>query len=196
MDRYKANPSKINVGFIDFIVRPYFESLCQLFTKANELIVRCDQNREEWLHLAWEKPPDPKDTHLPSIEESLGGSIEEQVMTVAPGSVNIPSSIEQDIRQRIIQLNRSISFNDQHLVSQCREWLLSPSKEEKEREMEALRRNSEGMTATLCHTLPGFSQLHKAFYSRRRKSEEVSHRLNASGMKNKMTTATGMTTTT
>ncbi|OBZ80213.1 putative 3',5'-cyclic phosphodiesterase pde-4, partial [Choanephora cucurbitarum] len=79
MDRNKANPSKVNVGFIDFIVRPYFESLCQLFPKAEELVDRCDQNREEWVQLSWEEAPDPNNTNIPSAKESLGGDIEEEI---------------------------------------------------------------------------------------------------------------------
>ena len=34
MDPRKANPSTINVGFIDFIVQPYFETLSHLFPKC------------------------------------------------------------------------------------------------------------------------------------------------------------------
>ncbi|KAI8389494.1 hypothetical protein BD560DRAFT_320114 [Blakeslea trispora] len=171
MDRNKANPSKINVGFIDFIVRPYFEALCQLFPKTEELIDRCDQNREEWVQLSWEKAPDPNDTSIPSAKESLGGDIEEEMkqMTVAPGSVNIPPSVEQDVKQRIMSMNRSVSFNHQEFAEKCRDWLLTPTKEETEEH----RRKSEDIT-TLLHrrSSTNFRRKNKR-YNSRRKSEDA-----------------------
>ncbi|KAI8982150.1 hypothetical protein BDF20DRAFT_798844, partial [Mycotypha africana] len=49
MDKTKTTPSKVNIGFIDFIVQPYFEALSKLFPSMAEFVERCKQNREEWL---------------------------------------------------------------------------------------------------------------------------------------------------
>ncbi|KAI9282340.1 hypothetical protein BY458DRAFT_449669 [Sporodiniella umbellata] len=97
------NTSKINVGFIDFIVYPYFEILSQLFPKAQELLDTCSKNREECL----ENGPDEIDLDSPvSIHSTLG----KLPFVAPPGTVKIPRSVEIDV-QRKRQMNRSLSYS-------------------------------------------------------------------------------------
>ncbi|CAO3698292.1 unnamed protein product [Rhizopus stolonifer] len=97
-----SNTSKINVGFIDFIVLPYFESLVTLFPKAAELLTTCVQNRDNYMKQA----PDRLDLDSPvSIQLTLG----RPALIVPPGTVEIPKSVELDVRRK--RLQRSISYN-------------------------------------------------------------------------------------
>lgn len=54
MNRHQANPSSVNVGFIDFVAQPYFETLSALFPKCKTLATQCSRNREECLKLTTE----------------------------------------------------------------------------------------------------------------------------------------------
>lgn len=47
MDSKKSNSITINTGFIDGIVQPYFETLCQLFPKCKSFTDECTRNRGE-----------------------------------------------------------------------------------------------------------------------------------------------------
>lgn len=96
MDRSEANPSTINVGFIDFIVQPYFEALALLFPKSKELVVQCTKNREEWLKLSSEHNIELK---LLPIEMALSGPMTQ--VTIAAGTVQIPDKFEKDIRNKL-----------------------------------------------------------------------------------------------
>lgn len=98
MDSQKASPSTINVGFIDYIVKPYFEALCQLFPKCQPFLANCSNNRGEWLKLS------TKEIKLTPTEKLLSQ------VTIAAGTVNIPDNyICNNVQQT---LSRSVSFQD------------------------------------------------------------------------------------
>ncbi|OBZ86705.1 hypothetical protein A0J61_05242 [Choanephora cucurbitarum] len=91
-------------------------------------------------------------------------------MTVAPGSVNIPPSVEQDVKQRIMSMNRSVSFNHQDFAEKYKDWLLTPTKEE---DKEEIRRKSEDITTLLYrHSSSSISRKSKKC-GKRRKSEDA-----------------------
>lgn len=98
MNPREANPSTINVGFIDFIVQPYFEALSSLFPKSKELLTQCAINRQEWLKLSSEQIDIFGNKLLP-IEMTLGGPTTE--VTIAAGTVQIPGPFEIDIRNKL-----------------------------------------------------------------------------------------------
>ncbi|KAI8640978.1 hypothetical protein BD408DRAFT_444684 [Parasitella parasitica] len=154
MDQTIANPSKINVGFIDFIVNPYFEALSELFPKCIELVHACTRNRQEWLDLSTETI---SDVHgIPSVETTLGTF----PMTIAAGTVQIPDSVVQERNRLLLALKRSASSNN------VQQFLATPL-------MPAMRRKSEevgsvGMLRQIHHTRSS------SITKNRRKSEELS----------------------
>lgn len=111
MNRKEANPSSINVGFIDYIVQPYFEALSLLFPKSKELLVHCAKNRGEWLKLSTENIDIFGNKLLP-IEVAMGGSIKQ--VTIAAGTVEIPGKFEKVIRNK---LRRCQSYNPSWILS-------------------------------------------------------------------------------
>ncbi|KAI7904746.1 uncharacterized protein BX663DRAFT_451381 [Cokeromyces recurvatus] len=173
MDPNKANPSKINIGFIDFIVQPYFEALAALFPKSFELVEVCQVNRKEWLKLSTETV-DGVDLNLISIEETMG-AIPRKHVTVAAGTVQIPESIEEDIIRRRKRLqatmfNRSISFN-----SYCSGQLLSPILHEDASNSTTNRCRRKSSEEVIASSLHRINRFHRNSISKtRRKSDELS----------------------
>jgi hypothetical protein len=158
MDQNIANPSKINVGFIDFIVRPYFKALSKLFPKSIELVDVCTKNRQEWLYLATETI---SDVHtIPSVKTTLG-TFPSTTMTISAGTVQIPDSIVEKRNKISLAFKRSASLNN--MTQQ--QLLTTPTVSSK-------RRKSEDITSGMLH------QIHHSRSSsitkKRRKSEEVS----------------------
>ncbi|KAI9473806.1 MAG: hypothetical protein EXX96DRAFT_579423 [Benjaminiella poitrasii] len=177
MDHNKANPSEINVGFIDFVVQPYFETLAKLFPKSIELVEVCHVNREEWLKLSSETVDDV-DLNLTSIEITMGAipTNARKHVTVAAGTVQIPESVEEDVRRRRrnmnLTLNRSISFNTYHPAQQ----LLSPILFEDTYSLSHVdrcrRKSSEEVIASGLHHV---NRIHRMSITKsRRKSDELS----------------------
>lgn len=158
MDQKIANPSKINVGFIDFIVRPYFEALSKLFPKSIELVDVCTKNRQEWLNLATETISDMHT--IPSVTTTLG-TFPSTTMTISAGTVQIPDSIVEERNRRLLSFKKSPSLNNmpQHQL------LATPT-------MPPMRRKSEDVASSMLH------QIHHSRSSsitkKRRKSEELS----------------------
>lgn len=164
MDQKIANPSKINVGFIDFIVHPYFEALSELYPKSIELVDVCIKNRQEWLDLATETI---HDVHgIPSIKTTLGTfPSPSTTMTIAAGTVQIPDAIMQERAKLLLAFKRSASLNS--VPQQQPQQLLTPPL------MPAKRRKSEevasfGMLRQIHHTQSS------SISKKRRKSEELS----------------------
>ncbi|CEP15577.1 hypothetical protein [Parasitella parasitica] len=154
MDQKIANPSKINVGFIDFIVNPYFEALSELFPKCVELVHACTRNRQKWLDLATETIGDVHG--IPSVETTLGTF----PMTIAAGTVQIPDSVVQERNRLLLALKRSASSNN---VPQFLAAPLMPAKRRKSEEV-----GSVGMLRQIHHTRSS------SITKNRRKSEELS----------------------
>jgi hypothetical protein len=155
MNRHEANPSSVNVEFIDFVVQPYFEALSALFPKCQELAVQCASNRGEWLKFSSEKVDIFGNKLLP-IEVALGGSITKQV-TLSAGIVQIPEYIEEDILTSFDTLNEP-------------EWLISPYLEEDMTSHSKGRRKSEEVSILHQTNHRSRSSISKG----RRKSEELS----------------------
>ncbi|KAG0173439.1 High affinity cAMP-specific and IBMX-insensitive 3',5'-cyclic phosphodiesterase 9A [Apophysomyces sp. BC1034] len=51
MDRNQTSQTTISLQFGDYVVSPYFEIFAALFPKADELVKRLAENRQEWLSL-------------------------------------------------------------------------------------------------------------------------------------------------
>ncbi|KAL4457029.1 hypothetical protein ABPG74_014667 [Tetrahymena malaccensis] len=47
-DRYTTNIAKSQIGFIDFIVQPYFETICQFIPELLNYMPLFEQNKQEW----------------------------------------------------------------------------------------------------------------------------------------------------
>lgn len=164
MDQKIANPSKINVGFIDFIVHPYFEALSQLYPKSAELVDACTKNRQEWLDLATETI---HDVHgIPSIKTTLGTfPPPATTMTIAAGTVQIPDAIMQERAKLLLAFKRSVSLNNvpQHPQQQLLTPPLLPTKRRKSEEVASF-----GVLRQIHHTRSS------SISKKRRKSEELS----------------------
>ncbi|GAN07025.1 hypothetical protein MAM1_0145d06515 [Mucor ambiguus] len=166
MDQKIANPSKINVGFIDYIVHPYFEALSKLYPKSIELVDACTKNRQEWLDLATETIHDVHD--IPSIRATLGTSPPPATtMTIAAGTVQIPDAIMQERARFLLAFKRSASLNNVPQQQQQPQQLLTPPL------VPTKRRKSEEVAS-----FGVLRQIHHARSSsiskKRRKSEELS----------------------
>ena len=48
MDRYTTNIAKSKIGFIDFIIKPSFESVLILLPKINRSLQSLEINKQEW----------------------------------------------------------------------------------------------------------------------------------------------------
>ncbi|KAL9554632.1 hypothetical protein PS6_003314 [Mucor atramentarius] len=167
MDQKIANPSKINVGFIDFIVHPYFEALSELYPKSIELVDACTKNRQEWLDLATETI---NDVHgIPSIKTTLGtfppAATSSTTMTIAAGTVQIPDSVVQERTKLLLAFKRSASLNNvpQQQAQQLLTPPLMPTKRRKSEEVASL-----GMLRQIHHSRTS------SISKKRRKSEELS----------------------
>lgn len=47
-DRKTTNISKSQIGFIDFVVKPYFVALTQIMPEMHYTVVQMNDNKEEW----------------------------------------------------------------------------------------------------------------------------------------------------
>ncbi|KAI8885481.1 HD-domain/PDEase-like protein [Backusella circina FSU 941] len=91
MDYDQTNPSNINVGFIDFIVYPYFEALATLFPKSTELLHICLRNRDEWLKLTCEEVDINLDIPVPIYSPTNAPTY----VSLAAGTIQIPHFTEE-----------------------------------------------------------------------------------------------------
>ncbi|KAG1053361.1 hypothetical protein G6F43_004556 [Rhizopus delemar] len=62
-----TNPSTISVGFIDFIVYPYFQAISELCPKSASMMETCVKNRQEWIRLSAEDVSENKKTIYQSL---------------------------------------------------------------------------------------------------------------------------------
>jgi hypothetical protein len=104
MDYDQTNPSNINVGFIDFIVYPYFEMLATLFPKSTELLNICLRNRDEWLKLTGEEVDVNLNIPVPAALPSNAPTC----VSLAAGTIQIPQ------------------FNGKYLVAKNEPWKVDP----------------------------------------------------------------------
>jgi hypothetical protein len=176
MNQQEANVSAINVGFIDFIVQPYFEALAVLYPKAKELVAVCTRNRDEWINKASTTDAlDALGNNITSVNVALGGPIQPHVTTAA-GTVIIPEHVflkgQKKINNGVLPLNRSVSFN--HLPSR-----VLPIMEEEEQEEAHIRKYRNQRRKSADTTMRQVHTKHRSFIaSARRKSEELSHTIN------------------
>ncbi|KAG2210493.1 hypothetical protein INT47_002435 [Mucor saturninus] len=162
MNPSEANPSSINVGFIDFIVQPYFEALASLFPKSKELVVQCGQNKKEWLKLSSQRLDILRNTLMP-IEVALGPMCPIHHVTNAAGTVQIPDKFGKDIRNKLRRQSLKPTTTGTN-------WLVAVD----EKKRLKLRRKSEEISL-LHHRNPrSISSITKS----RRKSDETSVYLN------------------
>ena len=50
-DRATTNIAKSQIGFIDFIVKPAFKSVSQVFPNLDHLVQACEDNKANWTNL-------------------------------------------------------------------------------------------------------------------------------------------------
>lgn len=173
MDPQVASVSAINVGFIDFIVLPYFEALAELYPKSKKMVAVCKKNRDNWFKKVSTTGSEVLDAigkHITSVNVALGGPIQSQG-TAAADTVVIPEhklwhSQKRNSNHDVLLLHRSVSFN--HLSSQL------PGLKEEEEQIEAHTRKYCNKRRNSADTTRQTYRKHQPFtFTARRKSEEL-----------------------